>query len=112
MYVGLIVRDNCERSVKTQVSKNVQVDFTTGSQLSREKLTREKSHVLSTWLEDEESSQVVLFASVSRVRPTCEGLVKHSVWQKVMFFFTLSLHTLYIHSLPTNCKECFLEREP
>ena len=45
MYVGLIVRDNCERSVKTQVSKNVQVDFTTGSQLSREKLTREKSHV-------------------------------------------------------------------
>ena len=29
MYVGLIVRDECERSVKTQASKNVQVDFVT-----------------------------------------------------------------------------------
>ena len=38
MYVGLIVRDECERSVKTQVSKNEQVDFVTDSQLSREKL--------------------------------------------------------------------------
>ena len=37
MYVGLIVRDECERSVKNQVSKVEQVDFTTGSQLSRKK---------------------------------------------------------------------------
>ena len=37
MYVGLIVRDECERLVKTQASKDVQVDFVTGSQLSREK---------------------------------------------------------------------------
>ena len=28
MYVGLIVRDECERSVKNQVSKVEQVDFT------------------------------------------------------------------------------------
>ena len=27
MYVGLIVRDECERLVKTQVSKDEQVDF-------------------------------------------------------------------------------------
>ena len=33
MYVGLIVRDEYERSVKTQALKNVQVDFTT---ISRE----------------------------------------------------------------------------
>ena len=37
MYVGLIVRDECERSVKNQVSKVEQVDFTTGLQLSRKK---------------------------------------------------------------------------
>ena len=45
MYVGLIVRDVCERSMKTQGSKDVQVDFATGSQLSRKKLTRENSHM-------------------------------------------------------------------
>ena len=37
MHVGLIVRDESERSVKNQVSKVEQVDFVTGSQLSREK---------------------------------------------------------------------------
>ena len=42
MYVGLIVRDNCERSVKTQVSKNVQVDFTT---VSREAYPRKEPRV-------------------------------------------------------------------
>ena len=48
MYVGLFVRDECKRSVKTQASKDMQVDFATGSRLSSEKLTREKSHVQST----------------------------------------------------------------
>ena len=48
MYVGLIVRDECKRSVKIKVSKDEQVDFATGSRLSRENLTYEKSHVLST----------------------------------------------------------------
>ena len=37
MYVGLIVRDECERSMKNQASKVEQVDFATGSQLSHEK---------------------------------------------------------------------------
>ena len=32
MYVGLIVRDKCERSVKNQVSKDEQVDFANSSQ--------------------------------------------------------------------------------
>ena len=45
MYVGLIVRDECERLVKTQVSKDEQVDFATDSQLFHEKLTCKKSHV-------------------------------------------------------------------
>ena len=37
MYVGLIVRDECEKSVKNHVSKIKQVDFATSSQLSRKK---------------------------------------------------------------------------
>ena len=41
MYVGLIVRDECERSVKNQASKVEQVDFAT---VSREP-TYEKGHV-------------------------------------------------------------------
>ena len=45
MYVGLIVRDECKRSVKTQASKDVQVDFASSSRLACKKLTREKSHV-------------------------------------------------------------------
>ena len=30
MYMGLIVRDECERSVKNQASKGEQVDFVKG----------------------------------------------------------------------------------
>ena len=37
MYVGLIVRDEYERSMKNQTSKVEQVDFAAGSRLSREK---------------------------------------------------------------------------
>ena len=37
MYVGLIERDECERLVKNQVSKIDQVDFMTGSRVSRDK---------------------------------------------------------------------------
>ena len=41
MYVGLIVRDEYERSVKNQASKVEQMDFVTASR----EATREKSHV-------------------------------------------------------------------
>ena len=37
MYVSLCVRDECERSVKNQVSKVESVDFTTGSRVAPEK---------------------------------------------------------------------------
>ena len=43
MYVGLIVRDECEELVKTQASKDEQMDFVTGSRLTCEKFTREKT---------------------------------------------------------------------
>jgi len=37
MYVGLIVRVECERSVKNQASKVDQVDFAIGSRVARKK---------------------------------------------------------------------------
>ena len=37
MYVDLFARDECERSVKNQVSKDELVQFATSSQVSREK---------------------------------------------------------------------------
>ena len=42
MYVGLIVRDECERSVKNQASKDEQVDFVI---VSREAYPRKEPRV-------------------------------------------------------------------
>ena len=107
----LIVRDECERLVNTQASKDEQVDFTTGTRLSREKLTRERPMCRAHDWKMKSHARLEVFASVSWVRPTREGLVKLSVWQKVKFSFTKFLPTLYIPSLPTNYKECFSERK-
>ena len=56
-------------------------------------------------------ARLYVFVSVLQVRLTREELTKFSVWQKVMFCVTMFLPTLYIPSLPTNCKECFSERK-
>ena len=37
MYVGLFVRDECERSAKNQASKDELVEFTTNSRVAHEK---------------------------------------------------------------------------
>ena len=52
MYMGLIVRDECERSVKNQASKVEQVDFATSSRLSREKQPAKRAcveHMTERW---------------------------------------------------------------
>ena len=51
------------------------------------------------------------FTSVSRVRHSRKILVKHSIWKNVMFCFTKYLSTLYIPSLPINCKKCFFREK-
>ena len=61
----------------------------------------------STWLKDKKSCQVVIFATISQEGPTSKGPAK-----VFMFCFTKFLLTLYIPSLPTYYKECFLERKP
>ena len=52
----------------------------------------------------------LVFASVSWVRPSRETLAKHFVLPDCHFWYTLSIPTLYIPSLPTYCKEGFSKR--
>ena len=91
IYVGLIVRDECQRSVKNQVSKVEQVDFATGSWLSHEKQSAKELHV--EHMKDENSGQTIIFAIVLLERPTHEGSAKVSIWQKVV----LALPNIYPH---------------
>ena len=102
MYMGLFVRDECERSVKNQASKDESVEFVTNSQeATREKATCEahdwklKNHVM-----------------LSSSRVFCEKghLVKYprnSLFGKNFISLPNSLPTLYIPSLSKNCIEYF-----
>ena len=54
----------------------------------------------------------LVFASVSRVRPSREIPAKHSVLPICHIRYTLSLLTLYIFSLPTYVEECFHRENP
>ena len=54
----------------------------------------------------------LVFVSVSWVRPSREIPTKHSVLLICHIWYTKSLPTLYILTLPTYWEECFLERKP
>ena len=54
----------------------------------------------------------LVFTSVSRVRPSCEITMKHSVLLFCHIWYTLSLPTLYIPTLPTYVEVCFSEKKP
>ena len=45
MYVGLFARDECERSMKNQASKDESMQFVTSSRVAREKQPAKRSHV-------------------------------------------------------------------
>ena len=49
-------------------------------------------------------------ASISRVRPSRETPARHSVLLACPVWFTLSVHTLFIPTLPTNVRESFWEK--
>ena len=50
------------------------------------------------------------FMSSSCARPSCEVLTKHSVLPDFPIWYTLSVPTLYIPTLPTNVEKCFWEK--
>ena len=54
----------------------------------------------------------LVFTSVSRVRPSCEISAKHFILPICHIWYTLSLTTLYIPTLPTNVEECFQRENP
>ena len=106
----LIVRVVCKRkSVKTQGKVQSKEDFA-GS--SREAFLQSEAcdqhmtgmrRVRTGWWQ-------LVFASVSRVRPSREIPTKHSVLPICHIWYTLSLPILYIPILPTDVEECFREK--
>ena len=49
-------------------------------------------------------------ASISQVRPSRETPTRHFVMLVCTIWYTLSVPTLYIPTLPTNVEECFWEK--
>ena len=49
-------------------------------------------------------------ASISRVRPSRKTPARHSLLPDCTIWYTLSVPTLYIPTLPTNDMECFWEK--
>ena len=52
----------------------------------------------------------LVFMSISRVRPSRETPAKHSVLPDCHFWYTLSVPTLFIPTLPIDVKECLWEK--
>ena len=52
----------------------------------------------------------LVFASISQVRPSHKTLTTHFVLLDCHFWYTLSVRTLYILTLPTDVEECFWEK--
>ena len=90
------------KALKTEVFSRVAYDL----------VSHEVMHVSCTWLECEESGQIetAVFRSVSRVKPSREIPVKYSILPDCHFWYTLSVLTLFIPTLPTDVKECFWEK--
>ena len=111
MYVGLSIRDECERLVKNQVSKVESVDFVTGSQVARKEQLAKRAcveHMTGR-------TRVVLgchFCDCLARRTNSRRTYKSLCLAKSCVCFTKSVPTLYIPSLPTNYKEFFSERKP
>ena len=136
MYVGFIVRNECERLVKTQASKDDQVDFTRVSRVAYPQKETRVEHMIGRWRvmlgwmfreyfagrpylwDTHENSRLAwLFAfqscalhvallRVSFSRDTCEN--------HLFILWTLSLHTLSHSSLtirnPHTYKEKWLKK--
>ena len=69
------------------------------SWVAHEKPSREVKHVLSAWLEYEESWQMMTagFMSVSWVKPSYKIPAKHSILPICYMIHQVSTHTIYIH---------------
>ena len=98
MYVGLFVRDECERLVKNQISKVESVDFATSSQ----EATREKATCGAyDWKTKSRARLSFSRLSHGKCQPAKDSR-KSLFGKKLCFalpFFTHTIYTLITHKL-------------
>ena len=99
MYVGLIVRDECERSVKTQASKNVQVDFVTGSWEAYPQREPHVVHMTGRWRVVPDCTFCEYLASKANQRRTHKTFCLAKGYVLLYHVFTHIIYTLIIHKL-------------
>ena len=104
--MGLIIRDECERSVKNQASKVEQVDFATGSWVACNKQTAKKSrveHMTGRW-------RVV---SSCHFRDCLTGAkdLRKSLFGKKLCFALRSLYPHYIYPNYSQSVRSSFQRE-
>ena len=107
LLYGLYVRE----SVKTQDKLKIKGVFM-GS--SREAFLRSETMCLAhDWnAKSHDRWWQLVFVSILRVMPSCEIPAKHSVLLFCYIWYTMSLPTLYISTLPTYWEECFSKKKP
>ena len=92
MYVGLFVRDVCERSVKNQASKDESIEFTSSS--------REATHEKAMCEVNDWKLKSRARLTSSREEPPREVPAKVSIWQKVVLLYQILYpHYKYPHYL-------------
>jgi len=100
MYMGLFVRDECERLVKNQVSRVESVDFTIGSRVTREKQSVKMpcvEHMSRRWRVVPSCHFCDCFARRANPRRTCESLYLAKSCVLLYLFFTHIIYTLITH---------------
>ena len=96
MYVGLSVRDECERSMKNQVSKVESMDFATGLRVASEKQPAKRPHVQHDW--KIKSRARLSFSQLSRKKSQPAKDPRKFLFGKKLCFALLSLYPHYIYS--------------
>ena len=95
MYVGLIVRDEGERSMKNQASKVESVDFATSSR----EATREKATCEAHDWKMKSYARLSILATVSREGPTRESFYLAKSCILLYQVFIHIIYTLITHKL-------------
>ena len=114
LYPVFIVGFDCKgcvlerESVKTQAIEARRI-LASISRLSFPRSEACALHMIGMWRVSTGWRQLCL-ASISRVRPSHETPMRHSVLPVCTIWYTLSVSTLYIPTLPTNVKKCFWQK--
>ena len=109
MYVGLFVKDEYERSVKNQVSKDESVEFVTSSRVSHEKQPTKRpcvKYMTRSWRVIPSCQVRECFARMAILRSTHKTLC----WQKFYLLYQI-LYPHYIYPLYPQIIRSAFQRE-